>query len=215
VTGPARDRPPLPTELLEDGIVPVARRVPIDQLLGTADALSDAELRVLEITLDGADALASIERLQDGDRIIGAGTVMSVNQAADACAAGAAFLVSPHTDRAVIQWAVERGVPVLPGAFSPTEVALGWGAGASAIKLFPANVGGPALLRSLAGPFGDVPFVPSGGVDADSAGAWLAAGAVALGVGGWLTGPADPDVVAHRAVALVDAVARARSAGVG
>jgi 2-dehydro-3-deoxyphosphogluconate aldolase/(4S)-4-hydroxy-2-oxoglutarate aldolase len=210
VSPTAPDRPSLPRQLLEDIVVPVARRVPLPRLVRTVEALGRAGLRVLEVTLDGDDALAAIEQLVSPDRVIGAGTVRDTAEAADAVAAGAAFLVSPHTDVELVRWAAERGIPVLPGAYTPTEVALGWGAGASAIKLFPAAVGGPALLRSLAGPFPEVPFVPSGGVDAGSAAAWLEAGAVAFGVGGWLTDVAEPEQVEQRGRALVQAVAAAR-----
>lgn len=128
-----------------------------------------------------------------------AGTVMSTGEAADAVAAGATFLVSPHTDPDLVCWAAARGVAVVPGAFTPTEVAAAWNAGATAVKLFPASVGGPALVRELRGPFAHMAFIPSGGITAENAGAFLAAGAVAVGIGGWLTRNADPAVVEARA----------------
>lgn len=202
-------RAPLPAALAEDRILPVARRVPLDRLLVVAEALNGAGLRLLEITMDGEGAAEAIARLSGGGRVVGAGTVRSTADAADAVAAGAAFLVCPHTDVAIIRWATSRDIPILPGAYTPTEVAAAWGAGASAVKLFPAAVGGTALLRALAAPFADVPFVPSGGVEAATVGEWLAAGAVAVAVGGWLTGGRDPVEARRRADQLRAAVTAA------
>jgi 2-dehydro-3-deoxyphosphogluconate aldolase/(4S)-4-hydroxy-2-oxoglutarate aldolase len=87
----------------------------------------------------------------------------------------------------------------MAGALTPTEIARAWDLGSSAVKLFPASVGGPDLLRTLRGPFEHVGFVPTGGIDADNAADYLDAGAVAIGVGSWLTGSSDRRVVYHRA----------------
>lgn len=204
-------RPPLPSALSEDRLVPVARRVPAAQLVGIARALSEAGLRVLEITMDGEGATEAIAELAAPGRVVGAGTVRTTGEAADAVAAGASFLVTPHTDPEVIRWATSREVPILPGAYTPTEVATAWDAGASAVKLFPAVVGGTALLRALAGPFADVPFIPSGGIEAASVTEWLDAGALAVAVGGWLTAVASPEEASSRAALLraaVDAAGR-------
>jgi 2-dehydro-3-deoxyphosphogluconate aldolase/(4S)-4-hydroxy-2-oxoglutarate aldolase len=170
-------------------------------------ALAAGGVGVLEVTLDSDGALAAIERLRVAPLLVGAGTVRSLAEAEAAVAAGAAFLVSPHTDPAIVDWAAQRGVPAMPGAFTPTEVAGAWDAGAAAVKLFPASVGGPALVRELRGPFADVPFVPSGGVTADNAPAFLAAGALAVGLGSWLTGPDDLAVVEERARLLTASLA--------
>lgn len=203
-------RPPLPSELLEDRLLAVARRVSTDALEDVVVALVRAGVRVIEVTMDSDDAAGCIERLGGEGRLVGAGTVRSIDEAADALAAGARFLVSPHTDPDLVRWASRREVPVLPGAFTPTEVAMGWAAGASAVKLFPAGVGGTALLQALSGPFAGVPIVPSGGVDAGSVGDWLDAGAVAVAVGSWLTG-VDAETAGARAQQLVAAVAASRS----
>jgi 2-dehydro-3-deoxyphosphogluconate aldolase/(4S)-4-hydroxy-2-oxoglutarate aldolase len=138
--------------------------------------------------------------------LVGAGTVLDVEGASAAVDAGATFLVMPVTDVEVIRWAAEREVPVFPGALSPTEVLAAWRAGASAIKLFPASVGGPALLRELRGPFPDIPLMPTGGVTADNARALIDAGAVAVGVGSWLAGAPDDATLRARADALMAAV---------
>ena len=90
------------------------------------------------------------------------GTVVSVEAAARAIDAGATFLVSPHLDREIVRWAVDRGVPMLPGAATPTEVLAAWQAGAAAVKIFPASALGPTFLRELRGPFPDIPLQPTG-----------------------------------------------------
>jgi 2-dehydro-3-deoxyphosphogluconate aldolase/(4S)-4-hydroxy-2-oxoglutarate aldolase len=127
---------------------------------------------------------------------------MSVAEAEAAVAAGATFLVAPHTDQVVARWAVERGIPMVPGAFTPTEVVTAWNAGVAAVKVFPASVGGPDLVKALRGPLAGLPLIPTGGITADNAAAFLDAGAVAVGVGGWLTDHADLGVIADRAAQM-------------
>ena len=95
--------------------------------------------------------------------------------------------------------AAARDVPYFPGALTPTEILAAWSAGASAVKLFPAASVGPAYLAQIAGPFPDIPIVPTGGVSAETAGDWIRAGAVAVGLGGWLIGDGDPVGVSQRA----------------
>jgi 2-dehydro-3-deoxyphosphogluconate aldolase / (4S)-4-hydroxy-2-oxoglutarate aldolase len=141
---------------------------------------------------------------------MGAGTVLSIDGAERALGAGATFLVMPHTDPELVAWAAARGVPALPGAATPTEMLGAWRAGAAAVKIFPASVVGPAFVRECRGPFPDIPFVPSGGVTAETAADFIAAGAAAVGVGGWLIGDAEPAGVTVRARQVVDAVAAAR-----
>ena len=94
-------------------------------------------------------------------------------------------------------------MPVFPGAFSPTEILLGWRAGATAVKLFPASVAGPGFVREFRGPFRDIPLIATGGVTIESAPAFLAAGAAAVGMGSWLTGDGEPEGIADRAGRLV------------
>ena len=203
-------RPRLPAAVLEDRVVAIARGLDPARLPGVADALAAAGLRVLEVTLDSPDALGAIERLAAAGHVVGAGTVLSLRDAADALAAGAAFLVAPHTDVDVVRWASSRDVPAMPGALTPTEVMTAWNAGAAAVKIFPASVAGPALVRELQGPLGFVPLVPSGGVTAENARALLDAGAVAVGLGSWLTG-CPQDQVTSRARALRSTLTDGRS----
>jgi 2-dehydro-3-deoxyphosphogluconate aldolase/(4S)-4-hydroxy-2-oxoglutarate aldolase len=134
---------------------------------------------------------------------VGAGTVITVDEAVDAVSAGASFLVSPHLDRRLLEWARANEIAFLPGGLTPTEIASAWGRGAAAVKVFPASVGGPGYLRSLLAPYPDLILVPTGGVDGDNVAAYLAAGAAAVGVGGWLTSHADLDVVIARARLLL------------
>lgn len=192
-------RPNLPVEIIEQRVIAIARRLSHSQIDMLTGALLDNGIGVLEITLDADDAYATITQLDGSGLLVGAGTVMSVPQAAAAMETGASFLVSPHTDEHVVTWAAENAVPVMAGALTPTEIARAWDLGSSAVKLFPASVGGPDLLRTLRGPFEHVEFVPTGGIDADNAADYLDAGAVAIGVGSWLTGSSDRNVVYHRA----------------
>ncbi len=194
-------RPPLPGAIAAGRVLAIARRLDPAAAPGLVEALRDGGLAVLEVTLDGDHALDVIAGLAGGPLLVGAGTVLSVPSAEAAVAAGAAFVVSPHVDPEIVAWAVGSHVPVLAGAYTATEIMTAWDAGASAVKLFPAAAGGPDLVRHLRGPLPHVPLVPTGGVDGGNARAFLDAGAVAVGVGSWLTG-ADLDAVRSRAALL-------------
>jgi 2-dehydro-3-deoxyphosphogluconate aldolase/(4S)-4-hydroxy-2-oxoglutarate aldolase len=175
-----------------------------------ADGLVAAGIGTVEVTLDSPAALASIAALvARGDLVVGAGTVCTTEQAEAAVASGAAFLVAPHLDAAVVARGVALGVPVVPGALSPTEIVAAWEAGASAVKVFPAGPLGPGYVGAIRQPLRDIPLVPTGGVDVGNARAFLDAGAAALGVGGWLTG--EPDLVEERGRLLLAACAGAFS----
>ncbi len=205
----AMQRPALPDAIRSGRVIAIGRNLDPDRALRIGEVLADAGVPAFEVTLQGDEALDAIRALRAelGERLrIGAGTVLDVPGARAAVAAGATFLVMPVTDVEVIAWAAEHDVPVFPGALSPTEVLAGWRAGATAIKLFPASVGGAALLRELRGPFPDIPLVPTGGVTADNARALIDAGAVAVGVGSWLAGAPDPATLLARATALMTAV---------
>jgi 2-dehydro-3-deoxyphosphogluconate aldolase / (4S)-4-hydroxy-2-oxoglutarate aldolase len=191
-------------------LVAVLRRIePRDRLLGLVDELVDAGVRILEVTMDApaaADDLAVVrDHLNGRGAIVGAGTIQSVEQLAAAREAGADFGVSPVVDHEVLAAAVAAGLPFVPGGMTPTEIATAWDAGATFVKLFPASAVGPSFVRELRGPLPEIELIPTGGVDASSAATYLAAGAVAVGVGSALT-TADRD--ARRAI--VGAVAGAR-----
>lgn len=208
-------RPAPPPGLVTGGVVAIARPLTADTAPRVADALVEGGVLAFEITLnDPVDAalraLESVATRSPG-LAIGAGTVLSIEAATRALDAGATFLVMPHTDPELVAWAAARGIPSLPGAATPTEVLAAWRAGAAAVKVFPASVVGPAFVRELSGPFPDIPLVPSGGVTADNAGDFVRAGAVAVGVGGWLIGDTDPPGVTARARQLIDVIAGARA----
>lgn len=165
-------------------------------LPAVARALASGGVTCLEITLTTAgalDALAALRAELGPDVAVGAGTVVTGDQARDALAAGAEFLVAPVVDTAVVRNAADRGIPCYPGAWTPTEVSQAWRAGAAAVKLFPAGTGGPAHLRQLRAPLPDIPLVAVGGVGVDQARDYLDAGACAVGIGSPLLRGTDRD----------------------
>ena len=208
-------RPAIPTRLVGGGVVAIARGLTPHDAPRVADALLAGGVLAFELTLnDPLDAaLRAIGSVagRSPDLDIGAGTVLSIDAAGLAIDAGATFLVMPHTDPELVAWAAARGVPTLPGAATPSEVLAAWRAGAAAVKVFPASVVGPAFVRECRGPFPDIPLVPSGGVTAENAADFIAAGAAAVGVGSWLIGDTEPAGVTARARRIVDAVAAARA----
>jgi 2-dehydro-3-deoxyphosphogluconate aldolase/(4S)-4-hydroxy-2-oxoglutarate aldolase len=174
-------------------VVAILRRVA--DPLGVVEALREGGIAVVEITLDSPDALATIERLRlDPEVVVLAGTVRTADEARAAIEAGAQACVGPALVSEVLRTCAELGVPAIPGAMTPTEVETAWRLGAAMVKLFPAARLGPAYVRDLRGPFGDVPLLVTGGIDARNASAFLRAGATAVGVGTALVG--GPDVAA-------------------
>ena len=208
------DRPAIPELVLESRVIAIGRNVPAADAPRIGEAFVAGGVHVMELTLNEpeADSLQAIEALaavaDDLGVLVGAGTVLSIGAAKRAVDAGARFIVSPHTDAELIAWCALSGVPCFPGALSPTEIHAAWSAGASAVKLFPAAAVGTAYLKQIAGPFPGIPFVPTGGVSAETAGDWIAAGAVAVGMGGWLIGDGDPAGVTERSRQVSAAVSR-------
>jgi 2-dehydro-3-deoxyphosphogluconate aldolase/(4S)-4-hydroxy-2-oxoglutarate aldolase len=192
------------------------RRVTAAAASEVAGALADGGVRAFELTLNEPeeDALRAIEaaaKVGPGLGLeIGAGTVLSIEAAGRALDAGATFLVMPHVDVELVRWAAERGVPALPGCATPTEVLAAWRAGAAAVKMFPASALGPSFVRECRGPFPGIPLLPTGGVTVETAPAFIAAGAIGVGMGGWLLGDAGPVGVRERSAQIVAAVATAR-----
>ena len=192
----------------EERLVVLLRKVA--DTIGLVDALASTGIRVVEVTLDSPDADASIARLRErGDVTVLAGTVLTPEDVERAVAAGAEACVSPTFAPEVVARCLELGVPAIPGALTPTEIDAAWRAGAAMVKLFPAVVVGPRYLRDLAGPLGPVPLLATGGVDAENAGAFLAAGAAAVAAGSAVTSADDPLAAAR---ALVEAVRAAEPA---
>ncbi len=198
---------------LTGGVVAILRGRRGERLDTVLDVLVESGVRSLEVTLNTPGALDALRRAGSryGPEVtVGAGTVRTVGELEEAVAAGARFLVSPHTDPTLAARAGEVGVPYLPGALTPTEIVAAWAAGAAAVKLFPARLGGPRYLRDIREPLDDIPIVPTGGVSTDNAAEWFAAGAVAVGVGGTLIGDAldggSLSALSSRATALLKAV---------
>jgi 2-dehydro-3-deoxyphosphogluconate aldolase/(4S)-4-hydroxy-2-oxoglutarate aldolase len=191
---------PVAAAIRRERLIVVLRRVaPRERLLALVDELVDAGARIFEVTLDAPEAAADLvavrEQVRDAaDRcLVGAGTVLTERQLQAARDAGAAFAVAPVLDAELVAVARDAGLPFIPGALSPTEIAAAWAAGATMVKLFPASAVGPALVRELRGPLPEIALIPTGGVDGENARAYLAAGATAVGIGGAIAraGPAE------------------------
>lgn len=192
MSDPAVDR------IVDAGVIAVLRGVDPPAVPDVVAAVVEGGVDVVEVT---ADSPAAAEVLTDlhgrfEDVLLGAGTVRDAATVGTMTDAGAAFVVSPTTDPAVIDACERRDVPVAPGAFTPTEVERADRAGADLVKVFPAATGGPGHVSALGGPLGDVPLVPTGGVGPGTAGDYIEAGAVAVGVGG--------AIVDHEAIAAGD-----------
>jgi 2-dehydro-3-deoxyphosphogluconate aldolase / (4S)-4-hydroxy-2-oxoglutarate aldolase len=176
--------------LLDAGLVVILRLQDPDVALAAGQAMAQAGLRAVEVTAgvpNAAEVIAKLSASLDGSRVLlGAGTVLSPEQAEEFVEAGAHFLVAPVLDREVMAAAARLGVPHVPSGFTPTEVYAAHRAGAPVVKLFPSAPVGPAYLSALLGPFPDLKIMPTGGLDAESAIAFIKAGAVAVGVGGKL-----------------------------
>jgi 2-dehydro-3-deoxyphosphogluconate aldolase / (4S)-4-hydroxy-2-oxoglutarate aldolase len=156
--------------------------------------LHGAGVRAIECTLDRAGALDAITALRNGlgsDTLVGAGTVTETTQLDDLARVGVDFCVTPHLDTDLVRRALDLDLPMIPGVMTASEVAAAFRLGVPAVKLFPAGSLGVAYLRSLQGPFGHFPVIPTGGIDVGDVAGWLEAGALCVGLGSALTGPSD------------------------
>ena len=175
--------------VLSSGIVAIIRAPSSEQLLEVAHALYDGGIDVIEVTFTVPRALEIIAEVRKslGDKILlGAGTVLDPESARAALLAGAEFVVSPTVNLDVIRLCNRYDKLVMPGAFTPTEVLSAWEAGADIVKVFPSEVLGPGYLKALHGPLPQIRLMPTGGVNLDTLGDFINAGACALGVGGAL-----------------------------
>ncbi|MFL6074992.1 MAG: bifunctional 4-hydroxy-2-oxoglutarate aldolase/2-dehydro-3-deoxy-phosphogluconate aldolase [Mycobacteriales bacterium] len=180
--------------VLRDGrLLAIVRGPEPDAALRTVLALVEEGVPAVEVSLTTSGALDVIHAARTAlgpEAVLGAGTALTAADAERAVEAGAGFLVTPAVAPGVFGPAAAAGVPVLAGAFTPTEVLAAHQAGAAAVKLFPASQGGVGYLRALREPFPSIPFVPVGGVDTAAAREYLAVGALAVGVGSPLVGDA-------------------------
>jgi 2-dehydro-3-deoxyphosphogluconate aldolase/(4S)-4-hydroxy-2-oxoglutarate aldolase len=178
--------------ILDGGIVAVVRAESGTQLVNVVRALAEGGVCAAEITFTVPDAVDVIRQVRHelGEAVIlGAGTVLDAETARIALLAGAEYIVAPTVNLDVIRLCHRYDKVVMPGAFTPTEVLTAWEAGADIVKVFPADVGGPAYLKALRGPLPQIRVMPTGGVDLSTADAFLRAGACCLGVGSQLVDP--------------------------
>lgn len=176
------------------GIVPVVVIENADNAVDTADALKAGGIHSMEITLRTEDALDAINKVAEDrpDMLVGAGTVLNLEQAKLSVDAGAKFIVSPGFDEDVVRFCVEKNVAVTPGCVTPTEIMRAVKLGCKVLKFFPANVyGGLNALKALAGPFGGVKFIPTGGVNTENIGQFVNAPFVYAVGGSWVCPKAD------------------------
>ena len=180
------------TRIVEVGIVAVVRSEQSATLVKVVEALAEGGVTAAEVTFTVPDALDVIRQVRKevGDAVLlGAGTVLDAETARAALLAGAEYIVSPVVNLDVIRLCRRYDKAVMPGAFTPTEVLTAWEAGADIVKVFPADVGGPAYLKALHGPLPQIRLMPTGGVDLSTAESFLKAGACCLGVGSSLVDP--------------------------
>jgi 2-dehydro-3-deoxyphosphogalactonate aldolase len=192
-------------------LVAILRGIQPTEAESICSALEQARICIVEVPLNSPSPLESIAILSRsfGDRmLIGAGTLTAPSQVAEVAAAGGKLIVTPHADTAIVRAAKQAGLFAIPGFFNPTEAFALLNAGADAIKLFPAEVLGPPMLKALRAVLPKSAMViPVGGVDADHVAPWIAAGAKGLGVGSSLYKPGDnAQTVSAKARTLLDAV---------
>ncbi len=178
-------------------IIPAVRAATPDDALFAAEAVSDGGLPIVELTMTVPQATEIIAHLvkKHPRMIVGAGTVLDLETARACLAAGAKFITSPGLDLEIVAFTVQAGVIAMPGAMTPSEIIAAHKAGADFVKIFPcAQVGGVDYLRALKAPFPHIAFVAAGGVNQQTAGNYLAAGAAAVGIGA--------DLIPPRAIAV-------------
>lgn len=173
-------------QVLHSGIVAIIRANSGEQLVQVARALYEGGVNVIEVTFtvpNAVEVLAAVKRDLGKQILLGAGTVLDPETARTAILAGAEFLVSPIVNLDVIRLGLRYDKLVMPGAYTPTEVLSAWEAGADVVKLFPADIGGPAYLKALKGPLPQVRILPTGGVNLQTLPDFFKAGACAVGLG--------------------------------
>jgi len=204
--------------IVRTGALLIARLDSADEAYRVAEAAIDGGIRAVEVPLTVPGALGVIERLSDkyGDQgiVVGAGTVLDAEAAYASVSAGARLLVSPQLNPNMIAAANRYQAVTASGAFTPTEVLNTLEAGADIVKLFPAELGGPAYVETILAPLPQAPIMPSGGVTPENVGAWFAAGVTAVGVGSFVTKAAQNDgdygLVARAARTFLEAIDNAR-----
>ena len=207
-------------KIREIGVVPVVRASSADEALRVVDAIREGGVPVLEITMTVPGAVQVIEEIvkrHGNDVLVGAGTVLDPETARACILAGAQFVVSPALNLETIEMCRRYSIGIMPGALTPTEVITAWQAGADVVKVFPCGaMGGASYLKSLKAPFPQVELIPTGGVSLKTAADFIAAGAMALGVGADLVDTkaikeGNPSKVTEAARQYVEIVRQARA----
>ena len=204
----------------EVGLVPIVRAPSSEDAFRAAEAIISGGIGIAEITMTVPNAIRVMERVAEryGDKVLlGAGTILDPESCRAALLAGAEFIVTPSLDVRVIEMARRYSKPCFPGALTPTEVLTAWQAGADMVKIFPAGpVGGPKYIKALKGPFPQIDFVPTGGVNLETTPEFIKAGAAAVAVGGELVDlkalrEGKLEVITSNARRFLDAVRSARA----
>lgn len=219
------DTPDRTVQLIEKGgVVPVVRLPDLAGAVGLAEALLDGGVTAVELTMTSPGALEALSLLRarvkafaEGAAALGMGSVLNRKMAAEAIANGAQFVVAPTLDLPTVNFCTTHGVPVMPGAFTPTEIQTAWVAGAAVVKVFPATKLGPGYFKDILAPLPHLRLMPTGGVGLENAGEFVRAGAVAVGVGSALVRKdwvedGNWQAVTEQACRFVTAVGEARAA---
>ncbi|HEX7624254.1 MAG TPA: bifunctional 4-hydroxy-2-oxoglutarate aldolase/2-dehydro-3-deoxy-phosphogluconate aldolase [Anaeromyxobacteraceae bacterium] len=206
--------------IVQTGIVPVVRAASGEEALGVIDAIRTGGIDIIELTMTvpgAVEVIRELARRYGEDVVLGAGTVLDAETARACILAGARFVVSPIVDEATITCCRTYSVPVMAGALTPTEVVRAWRAGAAMVKVFPCSaVGGASYIRALKAPLPQIDLVPTGGVTLATVGAFIEAGASALGAGADLVDvkkirAGEASAVVEKARQYVLAISRARA----
>ncbi|MGH9454263.1 MAG: bifunctional 4-hydroxy-2-oxoglutarate aldolase/2-dehydro-3-deoxy-phosphogluconate aldolase [Terriglobia bacterium] len=204
----------------EVGLVPIVRTPFPEDALRAAEAIIAGNIGIAEITMTVPNAIQVMEQVTEryGDRVLlGAGTILDAESCRAALLAGAQFIVTPSLDLRVIEMARRYSKPCFPGALTPTEVVTAWQAGADMVKIFPCGpVGGPQYIKALKGPFPQIEFIPTGGVNLETTPQFIQAGASAVAVGSELVDlkalrEGKLDVITARAQQFLEAVRAGRA----
>jgi 2-dehydro-3-deoxyphosphogluconate aldolase / (4S)-4-hydroxy-2-oxoglutarate aldolase len=207
------------SSIIDIGIVPVIRTTSAEAAVKSIEAIYNGGIRAAEITMTVPGAVRALEKVADkfGDKIVlGAGTVLDPETARVCMLAGAEFFVSPSLKLATIEMAKRYSKVIMPGALTPTEVLTAWEAGADIVKIFPCgNLGGPKYIKGLRAPFPHIEMIPTGGVNLETAGEFLKAGACAVAVGAELVDAKSVkegrfEVIEEKARLYLAAIAKAR-----
>jgi 2-dehydro-3-deoxyphosphogluconate aldolase / (4S)-4-hydroxy-2-oxoglutarate aldolase len=214
------DKEKVRERIIEIGIVPVVRASSAGEACLAAEAVCEGGIPIVEITMTvpgAVDVIRELVKNCGSEVLIGAGTVLNADAARCCIDAGAQFLVSPGLNLQTVAFAAGEGKLIMAGALTPTEVMAAWDAGADFIKIFPCGqVGGAKYIKALRGPFPQIPFIPTGGVNLITAAEFLEAGAVALGIGGELVQAEalkanKPQIIAENARRFLAIVKHTRS----